>query len=78
MFLYDKRVIKHLLNGGKVKRVCSDIGDFNGKKIKFLEYEQTLCLDDTLRTYGKNALYDDGDNYTVTCDDLKADDWEIC
>lgn len=32
MFLYDKMVIEHLLNGGKVKRVCSDVGCFNGKK----------------------------------------------
>lgn len=77
MFLYDKRVIEHLLNGGKVKRVCSDVGCFNGKKVKFLEYEQKICLEDTLRTCGTNAVYDDGDNYAVTCDDLTTDGWKI-
>ena len=58
------------------ERIVLCLKYFKGKTNK--EIEQEICLEDTLRTCGTNAVYDDGDNYAVTCDDLKADDQEIC
>ena len=53
-------------------RVSTEKQDYNSQKIGVREYcdKAGLKID--------KEVIDDGDNYAVACDDLKADDWEIC
>lgn len=58
----DERIQKHLLAGGKIKRVSSN---------KDWSYRPIL-LDDYFLIFADN-----GDDYNITKQDLTADDWEI-
>ena len=58
----DERIQKHLLNGGKIKRVSKNKG---------WDY-RPIVLDDELLKFTDN-----GDDYIITKRDLTSNDWEI-
>lgn len=58
----DERIQKHLLNGGKIKKVSKNKG---------WDY-RPIVLDDELLKFTDN-----GDDYIITKRDLTSNDWEI-